>query len=453
MTGQRQLAAVLAMLLACSAPAHGASDPTAAERGQKALLGRSFSPGTTPMQAYRDLWRVWDPTAKEPPADYGRAVRERYGFHEAPYPNNGLPMGLREETGLLGKFLTNDCLLCHGGSVAGRSYVGLGNSTFDYQSFVEDLAAAQGRRAKLPFQFCNVRGTIEAGAFTVALLSLRNPDLTLRPRPLDLGLRDDLCEDTPAWWLLKKKRTMYHTGSGDARSVRSLMQFMMNPLNPPAVFDREEKTFRDIRAFILSLEPPKYPFPIDRDLARKGAMVFKENCSRCHGTYGAHWTYPNRIVPLAEIGTDPARFHGISNAFFALYNRSWFAHEQQGWLADDYVGRETAGYQAPPLDGIWATAPYFHNGSVPTVYDVLNSKARPRVFTRSYRTGAEDYDPVKLGWKVQVLDHGPDAAAPEYGRRKVYDTTRPGRHNTGHTFGDRLNESERRAVIEYLKTL
>jgi len=63
-----------------------------------------------------------------------------------------------------------------------------------------------------------------------------------------------------------------------------------------------------------------------------------------------------------------------------------------------FVGNE--GYQAPPLDGIWATANYFHNASVPTVYHVLNSEARPKVFTRTYRTGVEDYDAVKLGWKI-----------------------------------------------------
>jgi mono/diheme cytochrome c family protein len=451
MNGRRLLTVALALLAA--GPGLGGAEPTAAQRGEKALLTRSLTPGTTGLQVYRDVWRVWNDGRREPPADYDRAFRERYGLHEAPYPNNGLPMGLRESAGLLGKVISTDCLICHGGSVAGRSYVGLGNSTFDFQSLTEELGAAQGRPVKTPFHFCNVRGTVEAGAFTVYLLGLRDPDLRARTTPLDLGLRDDLCEDTPAWWLLKKKKTMYYTGSGDTRSVRSLMQFMLSPLNPPSAFDREEKTFRDIRAYILSLEPPKYPFPIDRDLAGRGEAVFKESCARCHGTYGAGWTYPNKVVPLAEIGTDPMRFRGISDAFYEHYNRSWFAHENTGWLADEYIGRRTAGYQAPPLDGIWATAPYFHNGSVPTVYHVLNSKARPKVYTRSFRTGAEDYDPVKLGWKVEVLGHGPDADAPAHERRRVYDTTQPGRGNGGHTFGDDLTEDERTAVIEYLKTL
>src|SRR5437660_6133641 len=109
----------------------------------------------------------------------------------------------------------------------------------------------------------------------VFLLSLREPDLKPRRTRLDLGLHDDLCQDVPAWWLLKKKKTMYHTGSGDTRSVRALMQFMMSPLNSGPAITKEEVTFRDIRAYLLSLEPPKYPFPIDGGLAEAGRKVFE----------------------------------------------------------------------------------------------------------------------------------------------------------------------------------
>jgi hypothetical protein len=111
------------------------------------------------------------------------------------------------------------------------------------------------------------------------------------------------------------------------------------------------------------------------------------------------------------------------------------------------------GYQAPPLDGLWATAPYLHNGSVPTVHDVLKSGSRPKVFTRSFRGEEEDYDRRKLGWKVTVLGGPPAPDLPAIERRKVYDTSQPGRGNGGHTFGDRLTDDERMAVIEYLKTL
>jgi hypothetical protein len=113
---------------------------------------------------------------------------------------------------------------------------------------------------------------------------------------------------------------------------------------------------------------------------------------------------------------------------------------------------ETAGYQAPPLDGVWATAPYFHNGSVPTLYHVLNSKTRPRIFTRSFQTNEADYDKKQVGWQVRILDETPKNGT-VFDRRKIYDTTQPGRGNMGHTFGDDLTDEQRWAVIEYLKTL
>jgi len=429
-----------------------AADVGPARRGEKALLGRAFLPPAWPPRAYDQAWLRWEDHGKAAPPSYARAFMEHYGLHPAPYANGGYPMGLRESSSVFGKGLTNDCMLCHAGSIAGKSYVGLGNASLDFQAFWEDMSAAGGRAPRTPFVFSNVRGTTEAVSMAVFLLSFREADLSLR-LPVDLGLHPNLCEDVPAWWLLKKKRTMYYTGSSDSRSVRSLMQFMLNPLNTAAVMHKEEATFRDIQAYILSLEPPPYPFPIDRALARNGKTLFRTNCARCHGSYGTDWKYPNKIVPLDVIGTDRTRFEGITEAAGLHYNKSWFAHERPGWLADDFPARRPAGYQAPPLDGIWATAPYFHNGSVPTVYHVLNSKTRPRIYTRSFRTGREDYDPVKLGWKVRILERGAESGQPAFERRKVYDTRQPGRGNGGHTFGDHLSERQRMAVIEYLKTL
>jgi hypothetical protein len=167
---------------------------------------------------------------------------------------------------------------------------------------------------------------------------------------------------------------------------------------------------------------------------------------------GTGGEYPNEIVPLERIGTDPVLANGVRDEMVDHLNRSWLA-KQIGPDGKPIQFTHQAGYQAPPLDGIWATAPYLHNGSLPTVYHVLNSKARPKVHTRSYHTDEEDYDPVKLGWKSTELDSGADPALPAHQRRRIYDTTLPGQANTGHTFGDKLTEAERMAVIEYLKTL
>src|SRR5260370_29298594 len=82
---------------------------------------------------------------------------EHYGLPPAPYANGGYPMGLREASSVFGKGLTNDCLLFHAGSIACKSYVGLGNVSLDFQAFWEDLIAGSGRPPRTPFVFINFR--------------------------------------------------------------------------------------------------------------------------------------------------------------------------------------------------------------------------------------------------------------------------------------------------------
>jgi mono/diheme cytochrome c family protein len=433
-----------------------AGERISAERGAEAVHRVSSSPPVLGLDAYKNVWKQWG--VAEKPADYGRAFRERYGLHPAPYENQGLPMGLHEATGVLGRGLTSDCLMCHSGSVAGNTYVGLPNTTLYLQSLFRELAVAGGFRGPLPMRLSNVRGTTEAAAATVYLLTVRDPDLRLNPaRLLDLaglkaGYLDDLCEDVPVCCLLKKKKTMYHTGDTSARSVRSMMPFILSPLNSGECIKAQEPVFADIQAYLLTLEPLKYPFAIDATLSARGKAIFNVNCAKCHGTYGPNGHYPNKVIPLDVIGTDPVRAVGISAEVGELYAKSWFGREK-GPNGEPYHGLNGGGYQAPPLDGVWATAPYFHNGSVPTVYHVLNSMERPRVFTRSFRGEKQDSDPSRLGPRITLLGDRPDPELPAIERRKVYDTSRSSEGNGGHRFGDGLTEDERMAVIEYLKTL
>jgi hypothetical protein len=438
-----------------------AAEKTPAERGRDALLTRSYLPPAWSRQTYDNVWKLWG--VKERPAEYDKAFAERYGLHAAPYPNSGLPMGLREASGLLGKGIVNDCLNCHGGSILGKSIVGLPNSALDIQLLYEEMFQTEGLKKVIPFQFATVRGTTEAGAMAVYFLRMRDDELNLAA-PKNWPLPLNLCEDPPAWWLLKKKKTMYHTGSTHAGSVRSIMQFTLTPFNSGGYVKQQEAHFRDIQAYIRGIEAPKYPFSIDQAKAEKGRALFAKHCASCHGTYhsppsplgrgvgGEGSSYPNKIIPLEQIGTDATRANAFSKEIKEYYDRSWLGQEL-GPDGKPYRLNDEIGYQAPPLDGVWATAPYFHNGSVPTLYQVLNSKARPTVFTRSFRTNEEDYDKEKVGWKITVLDRPPDAGLPTHERRRVYDTTQPGRSNKGHPFGDKLTEEERFAVVEYLKRL
>ncbi|HZW32407.1 MAG TPA: c-type cytochrome, partial [Isosphaeraceae bacterium] len=367
-----------------------------------------------------------------------------------PYPNDGLPMGLRRGLGPGGTKtgLQLDCMLCHGGSIGGTSYVGLGNTQLDLKAVLHELTIADGRRAPpSTFVLSSSRGTNNAGMVAAALLSLRNSDLSPRLFPLPLGV--NLPEmDTPPWWHLKRKATMYYDGRTDARSVRTNMQFLLGEKSLEQL-KALEPVFRDVQAFLKSLEPPRYPFPIDTAQAARGQAVFERTCARCHGTYGPGGTYPNKIIPLDVIGTDPARSLGLSDRLVAHYNSTWLG-------AIHPVNTERIGYQAPPLDGIWATAPYLHNGSVPTLHALLKSSSRPQRFTRPPSTDFAHYDTIHVGWKFREVSAEELAATAQrspFQARFLVDTARFGLSNRGHTFGDRLSEEQRMDLIEYLKTL
>jgi hypothetical protein len=431
-------------------PAFGQVDESAAERGRIALTLNGYLPPAWSEQAVARAGRFWGDDAPDPaeaPEAYSSAFRQRYGLHSAPYANDSLPMGLRRATGRNGTRtgLQIDCLVCHGGSIGGQSYVGLGNTTLDLQSLLADLSRSDGA---LPFAWGfnlnTTRGLNNAGSVAALLLSFRNPDLSRRVIPLPLGSR--LPEmDTPAWWLLGKKATMYYDGRTDSDSARSLMQFLLGDLNL-ADLKELEPTFKDILAYLKSLKAPRYPFAVERARAERGEGVFRERCVKCHGTYGAGGSYPNRIIELGAIGTDPARAKGLSDRLVAHYNATWFGAELP---ADETM----VGYQAPPLDGLWATAPYLHNGSVPTLSALLNSKARPARYLRPRSTDFCFYDQENVGWKVEPVTEPPAASLPLHEARWYFDTARYGLSNAGHTYGDSLTEDERRDLIEYLKTL
>ncbi len=134
--------------------------------------------------------------------------------------------------------------------------------------------------------------------------------------------------------------------------------------------------------------------------------------------------YPNKLVDLKTIGTDAT----LATAFApqgvdALPRELVRTGARSRGRALSWPGRRRL--PGPPLDGIWATAPYFHNGSVPTIYHVVKSGERPGVFTRSFRGEVEEYDQRKVGLKVQTLANAADPGLPAIDGRKVYDRTSP----------------------------
>jgi hypothetical protein len=195
-----------------------------------------------------------------------------------------------------------------------------------------------------------------------------------------------------------------------------------------------------VLSYLYSIQPPPYPKPVYKELADQGRALFITNCSKCHGKYGAAGDYPNLLIPESIIKTDSFLYktNYQNPEFVNWFNNSWFAKGDHAAKLVPYQG-----YIAPPLDGIWITAPYFHNGSVPTLEAVLNSKIRPTYWSRDFDNPVYDYE--KVGWKYEEK--------PEPGGTSVYNTKLKGYGNYGHYFGDKLTDQERSALIEYLKTL
>ena len=138
-----------AVLAATETQARAGSTPSesgAAERGRDALLQHSYLKAEWKIETYRNAAKLWGTPAPDPEKDpdgYARAFAVHYGLHPAPYPNEGLPMGLRwskKADGTKTGFQV-DCMACHGGSIGGKSYVGLANTQVDYELLFTDLFA------------------------------------------------------------------------------------------------------------------------------------------------------------------------------------------------------------------------------------------------------------------------------------------------------------------------
>ena len=368
---------------------------------------------------------------------------ERYGFTEATWDNRGGPMQMVVNE--RGNWVQN-CMMCHGGRVpiSGESMIGMPNTELDMQTLFDDLTKLTKYKLPYSIKFGDSRGRTNAFIFSLELIRLRNEDLSRRSDPAPMGDYKDGDLDPIPWWHLKKKTALYADGLLKGDFVRPIMQFTMGEPSGEKIRSWEGD-FKDILAYLKTIQSPKYPLAIDAKLAGEGQKVFEKTCAGCHGTYGANGKYPNKIVPLEVVNTDPIRVTGLTKEFRAYFNKTWFAQDSS------HAEEAPTGYVAPPLDGIWATAPYFHNGAVPTIYGVLTETARPKYFKRI--GGAKDYDAKNVGLKFESLNAPASTALAPEARRRVVDTTIQGLSNQGHPFGFKLSEKEKWKVIEYLKTL
>lgn len=357
-----------------------------------------------------------------------------------------------------------NCLQCHGQVFEGKLIVGLGNSLTDYtinregtalfaEKFLKTLTGENAKKydaaknfirsikAVSPSLITGTKGVNLADALAVLLVSHRNPQtLEWSDTSLLSPLTEIIPTDVPAWWLLKKKNAMFYNGFGRGDFGRFLMASNLLTVTDTAEAKEVDSHFNDVLAFINSIQAPKFPKPIDESMAAEGKNIFSVTCKKCHGTYGEGAMYPNLLVSEKVIQTDSALYtSNYSNPQFVnWFNQSWFTTGDHPAKLVPYRG-----YIAPPLDGVWITAPYLHNGSVPDLEALLNSKKRPKYWQRNFTTPSYNYDIPGYNYEIKDAPGGSD----------VYNTTLKGFGNEGHYFGDKLSDVGRRAVIEYLKTL
>ncbi|MEO1270431.1 MAG: cytochrome c, partial [Myxococcota bacterium] len=353
------------------------------------------------------------------------------------------------------------CFGCHSSTINGEYIVGLGDAFSDFSDQIDGFGLLQGlvesqfgpdspeaessavfvrgAEAVTPLTDTPFAGVNPAFRLEEAAATHRNPaDLTWVEEPLFPIEPTLLASDVPPLWNVAKKNGLYYNGMGRGDLARLIIQVLV-----VAIIDSEQAATidanaDDILAWLQALEPPPWPGAIDSEQAAAGEQVFATHCASCHGTYGDQETYPNLLVPLEMVGTDPAyaRFFVERSELTDWYNSSWFAQESQV--------APVLGYIAPPLDGVWATAPYLHNGSIPSLEALLNSNLRPEAWRRNFSSST--YDMEAVGWPWEI-------ANPGSGEWDVYDTTLEGFNNSGHTFSDMLSNGDRSALLEYLKTL
>jgi endo-cleaving rubber dioxygenase len=462
-----------------------------------------------------------------------------------------------------GQIGTKVCVACHNGQIDTASgelgpMLGGAGSIGDFAVSGSDFSEAGGAGVSAALRLITIsenRGTGAIDFFQLAfvLFSSLNPELLLNPKIVFSQAIGNI--KSPPWWNLAYRSQKFHGAILPTDSSRIDLAAYYDLSASLSGRDDEALAWNDahsgpFQVWAESQESPQYPGPINTQLAEAGAILFHSkdlwadglnnpaprpdagngSCASCHGAYSPRYVHDPAFletpelagiaaytVPMDVIRTDPV----YADAMQSLRNADGSfpsATDKQNFL---YCGHGNYGETedltpillAPPLWGVWAAAPYLHNGSVPNIWGVLDpASERPKLWRRvstparpdqeglvvmGYDTSFERaYDQDKLGWKYDVLACGDEGSAPwlactpgdesgpstlqnaisllfenvgalwnlprpeglrmnqqDIENRKVYNTYKYSQGNQGHDFTAVLNDNERRAIIEYLKTL
>lgn len=271
------------------------------------------------------------------------------------------------------------------------------------------------------------------------------------------------------WWLAKyngKHFWMEYSPATQELSAADLALALETPnYGNPDAYEWHDR-FRisaDQQQYMYEISSPKYPKPLNQDMVNTGYELYhlkSLHCADCHGSFvklksnkyqyvrskldsQKIYKYVKTDIQYWQVQYDNARMftdHVHTNKEF---------RDSKGFIdVPRPIEKPNPYYNAAPLIGIWASSPYLHNGSVPTLWDMLQPAAnRPKKWRLDRDLHAYDYE--KVGAKYYTT--GVDKDDPY-----VYDTLRDKRHgmtNVGHEFGTKLSKQDKLALIEFLKSL
>jgi endo-cleaving rubber dioxygenase len=462
-----------------------------------------------------------------------------------------------EWTGTLGY----TCHACHSSAAGlpqegGGFHYGLGNNLHDIALMSRELGQSALSPGVIFTLFGTSRGTNNASAVNVFFLSNQQSGLRLDQYTLDMLLSGSTASgDTPSWWNMGSRPLKFQDGyfAADASRVDLIFYTPFDGVLGGADGENWVRAHaQDADKWIMALKSPAYPLAVDTALAEQGAVLFHAkdlwapnlgnpvprpqggngSCASCHGAYSPRYVHDpayladaalegvaSNIAAHEVIRTDRRRAD-TNNETVNQYGTTSFLGYPETVGTDQDCGPQNRaalrgdrplGYLAPPLYGVWASAPYLHNGAVPDVWSLLKPEDRPQIWRRVSTPARADqtgqvvmgydvslqraYDENRMGWKYDALacgtgtlpfldcTPGGDDTSPVqavlhalYGNvlaawnlgnlpvflqvtrqqvedRKIYNTHLYSQGNQGHDFTSVLTDSERRALIEYLKTL
>jgi hypothetical protein len=203
-----------------------------------------------------------------------------------------------------------------------------------------------------------------------------------------------------------------------------------------------------VAEWLENLTPPESPYKkgLDEQRVGRGKEIYMQQCAACHGyqdkdKYVFQGARLGQIEPVEYVGTDPHRLNSYTELMQKYQTDFLFCRDPQHRFRHF---KKTNGYANMPLDALWLRAPYLHNGSVPTLADLLEKpENRPKTFVR----GLIQLDPTKGGFAAPTCVEGSQSAP-----LACFATRKDGNSNEGHLYGTDLPPADKQELLQYLLT-